>query len=142
VRGEPIKLVDGGSQKRAFTYIDDGLDALIKIIDNPGAIATGKIYNIGNPRNHFSVKQLARMMVQLAMNYPEYRASAKKVKLVATTATAYYGRGYQDVQDRVPRITNTMKELHWRPRVGMNEALRRIFDAYRLDVAEARRLVD
>ena len=30
VRGEPIRLVDGGSQKRAFTYIDDGIDALMK----------------------------------------------------------------------------------------------------------------
>ncbi|MEO8134951.1 MAG: bifunctional UDP-4-keto-pentose/UDP-xylose synthase, partial [Betaproteobacteria bacterium] len=35
VRGENIKLVDGGTQKRAFTYIDDGIAALMKIIDNP-----------------------------------------------------------------------------------------------------------
>ncbi len=35
VRGETIKLVDGGTQKRAFTYIDDGIDALMKIIENP-----------------------------------------------------------------------------------------------------------
>ena len=34
VRGEPIKLVDGGTQKRAFTYIDDGINALMKIIAN------------------------------------------------------------------------------------------------------------
>ena len=39
VRGEPIQLVDGGSQKRAFTYIDDGIDALMKIIDNKNGIA-------------------------------------------------------------------------------------------------------
>jgi nucleoside-diphosphate-sugar epimerase len=142
VRGEPIKLVDGGTQKRAFTYIDDGIEALMKIIDNPRRIATGKIYNIGNPGNHFSVKELARMMLELALTYPEYRDRAKKVKLVATTAAAYYGRGYQDVQDRVPRIANTRRELGWRPRVGMKEALKRIFDAYRLHVAEARRLVD
>ena len=49
VRGEPIKLVDGGTQKRAFTYIDDGIAALMKIIANRDGIATGKIYNIGNP---------------------------------------------------------------------------------------------
>ena len=36
VRGEPIKLVDGGTQKRAFTYIDDGIAALLKIIENRG----------------------------------------------------------------------------------------------------------
>ena len=40
VRGENIRLVDGGSQKRAFTYIDDGIDALMKIIDNKNGIAT------------------------------------------------------------------------------------------------------
>jgi nucleoside-diphosphate-sugar epimerase len=52
VRGEPINLVDGGSQKRAFTYIDDGIDALMRIIANEGDIANGKIYNIGNPKNN------------------------------------------------------------------------------------------
>src|SRR5271154_3398015 len=72
VRGEPIKLVDGGAQKRAFTYIDDGIDALMKIIDNPLAIATAKIYNIGNPSNNYSVRELATMMLELAAQYPEY----------------------------------------------------------------------
>src|SRR3989442_9769559 len=95
VRGEPIKLVDGGTQKRAFTYIDDGIDALMKIIANDHDIAAGKIYNIGNPRNNYSVRELARMMLDLALTYPEYRESAAKVKLVETTADAYYGRGYQ-----------------------------------------------
>ena len=50
VRGEAIKLVDGGTQKRTFTYIDDGIDALLKIIANDGGVASGKIYNIGNPK--------------------------------------------------------------------------------------------
>ncbi len=51
VRGEPIKLVDGGNQTRAFTYIDDAVECLTTIIDNPDGIADGKIYNIGNPHN-------------------------------------------------------------------------------------------
>jgi len=34
VRGEPIKLVDGGSQTRAFTFIDDAVECLTTIIDN------------------------------------------------------------------------------------------------------------
>ena len=42
VRGEPIKLVDGGAQKRAFTYIDDGIAALMKIIENQDGVATGQ----------------------------------------------------------------------------------------------------
>jgi nucleoside-diphosphate-sugar epimerase len=142
VRGENIKLVDGGTQKRAFTYISDGIDALMKIIDNPGGVAHGKIYNIGNPKNNFSVKDLARMMVDLALKYPEYARSAKRVQLVKTTAAAYYGSGYQDVQNRVPRITNTCKDLKWQPRVDMKTALKHIFDAYRTHVADARNLMD
>src|SRR5262249_37166896 len=106
-----------------------------------GGIASGKIYNIGNPRNVLSVDELARAMVKLALEYPEYRAAAKKVKIVKTTAAKYYGRGYQDMQNRVPKIANTKSELRWQPRTGMRDALRQIFDAYRTDVAEARHLV-
>jgi len=141
-RGEPIKLVDGGRQKRAFTYIDDGIDALMKIIENRNHVASGRIYNIGNPKNNYSVKELAAMMVKLALEYPEYRDKARKVKILSTTAAAYYGKGYQDVQHRVPSIASTRRELGWRPRFGMQEALKRIYDAYRTHVAEARHLVD
>ncbi|HEY8249710.1 MAG TPA: bifunctional UDP-4-keto-pentose/UDP-xylose synthase [Burkholderiales bacterium] len=140
-RGEPIQLVDGGRQKRAFTYIDDGIDALMRIIDNPRGVASGKIYNIGNPRNNLSVRQLAEMMVELALEIPEYQKAARRVRLRRTTAERYYGRGYQDMQNRVPKIDNTKRDLRWHPRVGMRDALRRIFEAYRTEIAEARRLV-
>jgi nucleoside-diphosphate-sugar epimerase len=142
VRGENIQLVDGGSQKRAFTYIDDGIDALMKIIENPADVASGKIYNIGNPKNNYSVKALAGMMLKLALSYKEYKPNAQKVKLVSTTAAKYYGKGYQDVQNRVPKIANTMKDLGWRPRFNMQQSLKHIFDAYRGHFAEARHLVD
>ncbi len=142
VRGENIKLVDGGTQKRAFTYIDDGVSALMKMIENRNGIATGKIYNVGNPANNYSVKELAHMMLKLALEYPEYRESAQRVQLVETTSEAYYGKGYQDVQNRVPKIANTQHDLEWTPRVGMADALRFIFDSYRSQVAEARGLVD
>ena len=141
VRGETIKLVDGGTQKRAFTYIDDGIDALMKIIENPNGIASGKIYNVGNPVNNFSVKELAEMMLKLAQEYPEYKDGASKVKIVETTSADYYGKGYQDVQNRVPHIGNTKSELNWSPKVNMADALRHIFDAYRTHVSDAKDLV-
>ncbi len=141
VRGERINLVDGGRQKRAFTYIDDGIDALMAIIANKAGIASRKIFNIGNPKNNISVRELAETMVKLAHEYPEYAGAAKKVRIVKTTAERYYGRGYQDVQNRVPKIENTMRELGWRPRTNMKDALRRIYDAYRSHVAEAKHLV-
>jgi nucleoside-diphosphate-sugar epimerase len=142
VRGEPINLVDGGAQKRAFTYVDDGIDALTRILENKNDIANGKIYNIGNPINNHSVKELAHMMLDLANKIPEYQESAKHVKIQETTAGEYYGTGYQDVQNRVPKIQNTMDELAWKPTTNMADALANIFEAYRKDVPNARRLMD
>ncbi len=142
VRGENIKLVDGGTQRRSFTYVDDGIDALVKIIANKNGVASGKIYNIGNPKNNFSIKDLAEMMLSLAKTYPEYAKKAQKVRLVETTAQAYYGKGYQDVQNRVPKIDLTCRDLDWKPQVTMKRALKLIFDAYRGHTAEARHLMD
>ena len=142
VRGENIKLVDGGSQKRAFTYVDDGIGALMKIIANEGNVANGQIYNIGNPKNNFSVRELATMMLELARSIPEYRDNAAKVRLVETTSGDYYGKGYQDVQNRVPKITNTMQDLGWAPTVAMDTALQNIFEAYREQVEAARALME
>jgi len=142
VRGEDIQLVDGGAQRRAFTFIDDGIDALMKILDNPGGVADGKIYNIGNPQNNCSVKELAQMMLELAAGFPEYREAARRVKLVETTSGAYYGKGYQDVQNRSPNIDGTRADLGWSPTVGLRDALTRILESYRQHVAEARSLVE
>ena len=64
------------------------------------------------------------------------------MRLVRTTSAAYYGKGYQDVQNRVPKIDNTRKDLKWQPRVNMQTALKHIFDAYRTHVADARHLMD
>jgi len=141
-RGEPINLVDGGLQKRTFTYIDDGIEALALILANKNDVANGKIYNIGNPVNNFSVKELANMMLTIAKRIPEYRETALQVVIQETTSNAYYGKGYQDVQNRVPKIQNTIDELHWHPKTNMADALEHIFEAYRHDVIKARNLVE
>jgi hypothetical protein len=82
------------------------------------------------------------MMLELAAEYPEYADSAQKVNIVETSSGAYYGAGYQDVQNRVPKIQNTMDDLNWAPITPMREALRHIFDAYRAQVAAASALMD
>lgn len=142
VRGEPIKLVDGGRQRRSFTYVDDGIDALMRIIENRDGKASGQIYNIGNPGNDLSVRELAQAMLRIASAMPEYRELAARTALIDTTASEYYGQGYQDVAHRVPKIDNTRTDLGWAPRVGMDEALQRIFDAYRDHIVAARALMD
>src|SRR5436190_22089808 len=46
LRGEDINLVGGGSQQRCFTYIDDGINALLQIIENQDNAAKNKIFNV------------------------------------------------------------------------------------------------
>ena len=140
VRGENIHLVDGGRQKRAFADISDGIGALMKILENREGIASGKIYNVGNPANHWSVKELAESMLAMAAEYPEYASAAAGCRIVETSAGDFYGAGYQDVQDRLPKISGTVADLGWEPTVGMEESLRRIFESYRTKVVDARSL--
>ncbi|QHJ00334.1 bifunctional UDP-4-keto-pentose/UDP-xylose synthase [Xylophilus rhododendri] len=141
VRGEPIRLVDGGSQQRAFTYVDDGISALMKIIANEGGVADGRIYNIGNPNNILSVRELATLLLALARQMPEYAESAARVSLQDISSADYYGRGYQDVQHRVPDIRNTCADLDWAPRWAMQDALAALLDYYRAPAEAAADLV-
>jgi nucleoside-diphosphate-sugar epimerase len=142
MRGENVRLVDGGHQRRCFTGISDGIDALMTMIDNRGGCASRKIFNVGNPANSLSVRELAQEMLRVAASYPEYKANAARVQLVDTTAAEYYGKGYQDVENRVPKIDNTRADLDWTPRVTMQQALRQIFDAYRNQIAQAATLLE
>ncbi len=75
VRSEDIKLVDGGTQRRCFTDISEGISCLLKIIANKGGVASGKIYNIGNPKNDLSIRELAEMMLATAASIRSTRSS-------------------------------------------------------------------
>ena len=82
------------------------------------------------------------MMLNLAKDYPEYADGLAKVKVVETTSGEYYGKGYQDVQNRVPKIANTQRDLAWEPTITMADALKGIFDYYRSQMANAKDLVN
>jgi nucleoside-diphosphate-sugar epimerase len=128
LRGKDIQLVDGGAQRRSFTYIDDGIDALIRIIENKDGCADSRIFNIGNPKNDMSIRELAETTVRLIKTYPKYAKFAENTKLVVTKSDTYYGKGYQDILTRVPSIKNAQKYLGWSPKVDFETALRKTLD--------------
>lgn len=129
-RGESIQLVDGGKQERSFIYIDDGIDALIKMIENAQHCADDRIFNIGNPHNVMSIKDLASTLLELTMKYPKYAEKAKHCKLIEVPAAEYYGTGYQDVQARVPAIWRAQTELNWQPKTDLKTTLEKTVDYY------------
>ena len=128
--GERIKLVDGGTQRRSFTYISDGIDCLMKILENAGGRADKGIFNIGNPANDVSVRELAQRLIAAVAAHPAWAEKAKATRIVDTSAGEYYGEGYQDIMTRVPSIRRARKVLGWEPKVGMDEAVKRTVDFY------------
>lgn len=131
LRGEDINLVNGGAQQRCFTYIGDGIDALVRIIENKDGSANNRIFNIGNPDENISIRALAEMLVSgIAENYPKHSEQAKAVKLVDIDAKTYFGEGYQDVSLRVPSIRHAKEGLGWEPTTGMADGLKKTLDFY------------
>lgn len=118
-----INLVNGGKQKRSFIWVADGVDGLITVIKNEGNKANGEIFNIGNPNNHYSIKELAEMIVEEMKHYPQFAEKANSVKMVETPAVEYYGKNYEDMNDRVPSIEKMKRLLGWQPKTTLREAI-------------------
>lgn len=125
-----IVLVDGGHQRRSFTYVGDGVDALIRIIENKDGIAKGKIYNIGNPKNDMSIKEFAEIVYNEATKYPVFAKHLSNVKVVVKDGKEHYGTAYQDMFTRVPLIENTERELGWSPRASVEEMVNATLKVY------------
>ena len=126
----PIKLVDGGRQKRSFTYIDDAIECLLTIIENKDGRASRGIFNIGNPGNCVSIRELAERTIAIAQEFPELREVARATEIIEVSAGEYYGKYYQDIQVRVPAIEAARRVLGWSPSTGLDTAIRRTIDYY------------
>jgi nucleoside-diphosphate-sugar epimerase len=125
-----IHLVDGGRQRRSFTYVDDGIEALMKIIINPGNCCDGQIFNLGNPENDCSIKELAEILLQLFREHPKHQNDKEYSRIVEIPAERYYGESYQDILTRKPNIGRAKRLLGWEPKIGLHEALKRTLDAF------------
>ncbi len=130
LHGKNLNLVGGGQQIRCFTYISDGVNALLKIIENKNNCASKQIFNIGNPSNKLSIKDLAFKIKQLALTYDRLKENAEKIDIVDISACDYYGEFYQDVKERVPSIRKAKNILDWFPVVSMDELLKMTMDFY------------
>jgi len=126
----PIKLVDGGGQKRSFTYIDDAIECLLTILGNENGCASRRIFNIGNPANCISIRDLAERTIRIAQEFPVLRDNARATEIVDVSAGEYYGKYYQDIQVRVPNIEAAQRDLGWRPSTDMDTAVRRTIEFY------------
>ena len=127
---KPLSLVDGGNQKRCFTHVDDGINALMKILENKDGCCNNQIINIGNPDNECSIRELAYLLKRIFMAHPKHRDDKVFSEIVETSSDSYYGKGYQDITTRKPNIEKAKKLLGWTPKIGLEESLKNALDAF------------
>ena len=130
VEGSPIKLIEGGEQKRCFTDISDGIEALFRIIENKDGRCDGQIINIGNPDNEASIKELAEMLLDCFERHPLRDRFPPFAGFREVESSDYYGKGYQDVEHRKPSIRNAKRLLDWQPTIEMQQTVEETLDFF------------
>lgn len=108
LRNDEIIVHGTGDQIRSWCYIDDFVDGVVAALVRPEAV--GEDFNLGNARNTLTIYDLARRVVRLV-------GSSSRIRLVELD--------YADIDLRVPRAEKAQRLLGFRPRVDMDEGIRR-----------------
>jgi UDP-glucuronate decarboxylase len=105
LKGEPITIYGDGRQTRAFCYVDDLVDGLIRLMGAAGDV-TGPI-NLGNP-GEFSMLELAELVLELTGGGSEL---------------VFRDLPVDDPKQRKPDISRAESVLGWRPKTPLREGL-------------------
>jgi UDP-apiose/xylose synthase len=126
LRGQPLPLVNGGQQRRAFMDVSDMTEAVCRVLERPKQ-SNGQIFNLGNPDNELSIEALARM---LADAYAPLSPERTPARFEVVSAEAVYGPGYDDTQQRIPDIRKAQQLLGWKPQKCLAETLPNVVRDY------------
>ena len=105
LKGEDITVAGDGTQTRSFQYVDDLLEAMIRMMATRDSF-TGPV-NTGNP-NEFTILELAEKVIELTN-------SKSKIKFIPLPQ--------DDPTQRKPNIDLAKEELGWEPKIQLNEGL-------------------
>ena len=122
MNGKPMYLVNGGLQKRCYTYIKDATKAHIRIIENPNGRCNNQIFNVGNPSNETSIKNLA---IKMKNTYKKYfiKENQPLSEMKNIPGEDFYGDGYDDIDRRLPDISKIQRLTGWRPEYDLKTML-------------------
>jgi UDP-glucuronate decarboxylase len=107
LKNAPITIYGDGSQTRAFCYVDDLVEGLMKLMETPNDF-TGPV-NIGNP-DEFTILELARKVIDL---------TGSKTKIVHEPLPQ------DDPRQRKPDISLASGKLNWQPKTTLDEGLKK-----------------
>ncbi len=116
--GEALTVYGDGSQTRSFTYIDDLVEGIWKLMQ----ASVNEPVNLGNPRE-MTLLELAKQILRL---------SGSRSEIVFGPLPT------DDPKVRQPDIGRARRLLGWEPRVDVEEGLRRTLGWYRASAERAR----
>jgi UDP-glucose 4-epimerase len=116
LRGEPLTIHETGEQRRCFTYVEDVVEALVRLAQTPAAV--GEVVNIGNDQE-VTINELAALV-------REVTGSASR--LVHIPYDQAYGQGFEDMLRRVPCLEKLERLVHYRPATSLEAIVRRVVD--------------
>lgn len=102
-RNEPLTVYQPGTQRRAFTHIDDFVDGFIRAWTH--GYPRGR-WNLGNPACEASMCDLASLIVEIT-------GSRSPIRVV--DPTTIHGPAFREAPDKIPDITKARDELGWNP---------------------------
>jgi UDP-apiose/xylose synthase len=125
---QPMQLVDGGQAYRTITYIDDAVDALEAILENPTK-SKNQIFNVGNKAGEIKICDLAELMRE---TYAEITgdASYRSHPIEEISSQKFYGEGYEDCDRRVPSVDKAKRLLGWEAKTSLRDTLRHTMRFY------------
>jgi len=118
LENKPITIYGDGMQTRSFCYVDDLIEAMIKIMDTPDSF-TGPV-NIGNPME-FTILELAKTVMELT-------GSNSQIEFKPLPQ--------DDPKQRQPDINLAREMLDWEPKVSLEEGLQKTIDYFRNIISE------
>ncbi len=118
LKNEPITLYGDGSQTRSFCYVDDLIEAFLRIMDKDENF-TGPI-NIGNP-NEFSINELAEKIINLTNSKSEI---------------TFQNLPSDDPKQRNPNIELAKKEINWEPKIQLEDGLKKTISFFENSIRE------
>lgn len=121
VRGETLKLVNGGVAKRCFTSVHDAIDFIFCLFAHADA-GVGQAFNVGNAENEVSIAELACLMRSIFASIKDVPESdVPGVEVVS--GEDYYGKGYDDSLRRLPSVAKAESLLDFKAKISLKDAL-------------------
>ncbi|MDO8837015.1 MAG: GDP-mannose 4,6-dehydratase [Vicinamibacterales bacterium] len=117
--GQPITVYGDGTQSRCFGYVGDVVWALVRLVQEPGAI--GQVFNIGNDQE-ITIRALAERIKALTGSSSE---------IVTIPYEAAYEAGFEDMNRRVPDLSKLKALIGYQPRVGLDRIIEEVVAYHR-----------